>query len=103
MTFSDSRSPDDAGTTAPPREAIDRRAERILKQSGYSALREVVCEAQEGLIHLSGCMRSHFLKQIAQATVSRIEGVHGVINRIKVNVPGPAHDSDKTAPLPDRR
>lgn len=61
-----------------------REAERVLRQSGYVALRRVQCEWQNGVIALGGKVPSFFLKQMAQTLVSQVEGVRRVENRIKV-------------------
>lgn len=96
MTSSKPAGLDKVHPTAQSLEGIGPQAEHILKQSGYSALREIGCKAHEGLLYLSGRVRSHYLKQIAQASVSKVEGVHGVINQIEVDVSGPAQGPTPT-------
>jgi osmotically-inducible protein OsmY len=66
------------------RPCLARRIEDRLRRSGYLALREVACDTRGGVVRLRGCLPSYYLKQIAQATVSEVEGVRQIINRIKV-------------------
>jgi osmotically-inducible protein OsmY len=63
---------------------VASEAERVLRQSGYVALRRVQCEWQDGVIALGGKVPSFFMKQMAQTLVSQVVGVRRVDNRIKV-------------------
>jgi hypothetical protein len=67
-----------------PEATVIHEAERVLRQSGYVALRRVQCEWQDGVIALGGKVPSFFLKQMAQTLVSQVLGVRRVNNRIKV-------------------
>lgn len=68
--------------------AIHRTAEERLRDSGYFALRDVVCMAYEDVVYLHGRLPSYFLKQLAQEIAAGVEGVRRVINRIDVLRPG---------------
>jgi osmotically-inducible protein OsmY len=63
-------------------------AENRLRHSGHLALRDIACEAREGVLRLRGRVPSYYLKQIAQAIVAEVEGVVAVINQIEVAVSG---------------
>jgi osmotically-inducible protein OsmY len=66
--------------------AIVRRAQERLTLSPYAALGRVTSSYHQGALELRGCLPSHYLKQVAQELVSRIEGVSHVINQIEVRV-----------------
>lgn len=59
-------------------------AQSRLDQSGYAVLRRVRCEFRDGLLRLSGCLPSQYLKQVAQAAVADVVGVVAVANEIEV-------------------
>jgi hypothetical protein len=82
-------------TTSPDLPAAARRAEERLSQSTYLALRRVSCFAGGNAIYLSGCLPSHYLKQVAQEMVLGVEGVGYVINRIIVPTPAPGRGSGR--------
>jgi osmotically-inducible protein OsmY len=71
-------------SVAPGTEA---ESSRRLRHSGYSALWDVSCEADGATVHLRGRLRSHYLKQMAQAIVAEVEGVRRVVNLIEVAAP----------------
>jgi hypothetical protein len=71
-----------------PEVAIIRRIERALRQSGYSAHRDVSCVALGQALYLRGCLPTYHLKQVAQELVARVAGAHRVINCIEI-VPAP--------------
>jgi osmotically-inducible protein OsmY len=62
--------------------------EQRLGASGYLALRRIYCECEceceGGVLCLRGCVRSQYLKQVAQTIAVAVEGVHRVDNRIEV-------------------
>jgi osmotically-inducible protein OsmY len=60
--------------------------EQRLGASGYLALRRIACECEceGGVLCLRGCVRSQYLKQVAQTIAAAVEGVHRVDNRIEV-------------------
>ena len=68
----------------PPQARIQKVIEDRLWRSGYLALRNVSCLAQDDEVHLLGRVPSYFLKQIAQEIAGGVEGVRQVINRIDV-------------------
>src|SRR5262245_54867322 len=63
---------------------IDPKAEESLRRSSYLSLRDVSCLSSEGVLFLHGNLPSYYLKQVAQEIASGVEGVHHVVNRIKV-------------------
>ena len=67
----------------PPLSAAEL-SERQLRNSPYLALRNVTCDSQDGVLVLRGCLPSYFLKQMAQAVVSHVEGVKKILNQIEV-------------------
>ena len=67
-------------------------AEGQLRRSGYLALRDIGCTCCEGLVTLSGCLPTYYLKQIAQHMVAEIEGVREIINQIEVLAPSRRKD-----------
>ena len=81
------RSPHIVGTESAlsTRSRVEKLAERRLRESSYRALRNVRCNYHEGVLTLRGCLRSYYLKQVAQSVVARIEGVELVNNRVEVN------------------
>jgi hypothetical protein len=74
----------------PPRHADPADlAERALRSSPYLALRNVACDCRGGVLTLRGCLPTYYLKQVAQAVVSRIDGVRQIVNDIEVVCSGP--------------
>jgi hypothetical protein len=71
----------------PGRLSIHLEAEDRLRRSGYRALRDISCDARDGVAYLRGHLPSYHLKQVAQATVGGIEGVRRDVNRIEVVAP----------------
>jgi hypothetical protein len=65
---------------------ICRRVESQLGSAGYLALRDVRCELDNGMLCLRGCLRSFYLKQVAQAVAARLAGIPPLENRIEVVV-----------------
>jgi len=59
-------------------------AQSRLEPTGYATLRRVRCEFRDGLLRLSGCLPSQYLKQVAQAAVADVEGIVTVANEIEV-------------------
>ena len=72
---------------APPVSATEL-AERQLRSSPYLALRNITCDSQGGVLVLRGFLPSYYLKQMAQAVVTCVDGVEQVVNQIEV-VTGP--------------
>lgn len=59
-------------------------AEARLSASSHSALRNVFCKYDDGVLVLRGRLNSFFHTQLAQETVAKIEGVERVVNQIEV-------------------
>ncbi len=59
-------------------------ATRRLRNSGYSALGDLRCDAPDGILRLSGRVTCQYLKQVAQEVVTSLPEVHRVVNRIEV-------------------
>ena len=59
-------------------------AEGSLQRSAYLELRRVQCRLRKGILTLAGNVSSHYLRQVAQATVQRLEGVQAIDNRLTV-------------------
>ncbi len=72
-----------AATTALDRVAVEV-VERALRATGYSALRGVQIEIERGVVLLWGRVPTYHLKQLAQATAQRVDGVRGIANGIEV-------------------
>jgi osmotically-inducible protein OsmY len=64
--------------------AIAERAESELRRNPYVALKNIACEHRDGVLILSGCLPTYYLKQLAQEAVFRVQGVERVENRIEV-------------------
>ena len=71
---------------------IEEAAEGHLWRSGYLALRDISCTCREEVVTLRGCLRTYYLKQIAQHVISEIEGVRRIINQIEVRATWGCHD-----------
>jgi osmotically-inducible protein OsmY len=76
-----------AASGARPRAGLALEVEHRLRRSGYLALRDVSCDLYVGTVRLRGRLPSYYLKQVAQAIVSEIAGVHQVINHIEIVAP----------------
>ncbi len=50
----------------------------------HPVLKQVSCEMDDGVLTLRGRVPSYYLKQVAQAAVSRANGVRRIENRIEV-------------------
>ncbi len=78
---------DPENSTSPHLPAIVREVQERLGRSSYRALRDVSCIASDGVLHLHGCLPSHYLKQVAQEVASGAVGVRHLVNRIVVSRP----------------
>ena len=56
-----------------------------FRESPYLALRNVVCDMNQGVAQLEGVLPSYYLKQLAQEIVMQHECVREVNNRIEVH------------------
>ena len=59
-------------------------AERLLRQSAYSQLHRIKCELIDRVLFLRGQVTSFHLKQIAQQSVVRLEGIDRIYNFVEV-------------------
>ena len=66
---------------------VAKAAEARLRTSPFSALRNVLCEYDDGVLILHGRLGSYYHKQLAQETVTSVEGVVRVVNRTEVVIP----------------
>src|SRR5262245_36893001 len=71
---------------APP-QGIAEGAECCLRGNPYLALKNVSCEYHEGVLTLRGCLPSYYLKQMAQAAVSRVAAGARIVHQIEVRLP----------------
>ena len=71
-------SPENLGTIA-------TAAMGCLQASPYHILRRISCDCKDGVLTLKGNLFSFYEKQIAQETVSSVEGVTLVVNDIEVD------------------
>jgi len=63
--------------------ALDEAVFR-LQNSSYLELRRVKCALHKGTLTLSGHVSSHYLRQVAQATVLGLAGIESIDNRLEV-------------------
>lgn len=71
-------------TRIPTDEMVARAVQERLSASCYFALRYVSCEFHEGMLMLRGKVHSFYMKQLAQETVRKIEGVGAIVNALEV-------------------
>jgi osmotically-inducible protein OsmY len=64
--------------------AIGEIAQRRLRESPYFFLKSLNCQFDDGVLTLRGRVPYGQLKKFAESIVSRVEGVHEVVNRIEV-------------------
>lgn len=70
-------------TKAKPRQLRDRLQQQ-LDRTRYPALANVRFEEDAGHVVIRGCVRSYYLKQLAQSIAMRTDGVESITNEIKV-------------------
>jgi osmotically-inducible protein OsmY len=58
--------------------------DRALRATGYLELRELRISVHHGCVTLWGCVRTYYLKQLAQATIMSLPDTQIVENRIVV-------------------
>ncbi len=83
-----------AAERAPRR--VRELAEQRLRSNPYLALKNVSCEFIDGVLTLRGCLPTYYLRQIAQAAVVGMDGVHSVVDQIEV-VPPSARQGQREA------
>ncbi len=80
--------------------AVKAKAEALLRQTSYAALRHVACSLHDGVLTLRGHVPSYYLKQTAQTLLRSIDGVLKISNEIEViPVSGRSQESDAAARL----
>ena len=67
-----------------PQAKISELAKRRLHGNSHQALKNISCTYQDGLLVLQGTLPTYYLKQVAQETLARMEGVERIENRIQV-------------------
>jgi hypothetical protein len=68
-----------------PQDSPQAVAERGLRSSRYPALKHVSCDYRDGVLVLSGCLPTYYLKQIAQEVVAhQFDKVDRLENCIRV-------------------
>ncbi len=60
-------------------------AERILAASPYPAIRRLKCSFCDGEIVIAGSVTSFYLKQVAQITLQKLDGVVRISNIVEVS------------------
>lgn len=73
--------------TLPAASPPDSRGAEVasrLAASGYPSLRNVHCQCRDGVMVLSGTVRSYYLKQMAQTVAGKTDGVGRVENQLEV-------------------
>ncbi len=60
-------------------------ARKCLRGSPYLPLHAVECEYRWGVLILKGQLPTFYYKQLAQETVSRVQGVAEIVNAIEVS------------------
>ncbi|BBO34872.1 BON domain-containing protein [Lacipirellula parvula] len=69
---------------APPRRELIDEVHGALRRSPYVSGHEMTVEASEGVVRLSGAVRSFFHKQMAQELIRRVDGVQRIENCLQV-------------------
>ena len=65
-------------------EVLCQGAKGRLCSTGYRSLRRLGCTVAAGVVTISGCVPSYFLKQMAQEAVMRLDHVRKVRNLVIV-------------------
>ena len=76
------------GPNSEPSATVDlmtQEAQRRLEDAGYRALRNLTIQNQEDVLILQGRVPTFYLKQLAQALIRDIDGLRGVVNRLRVD------------------
>ena len=66
-------------------EILESRVRQEFATCGYSALRQVHVSSRGGCVYLEGQVPSYYLKQLAQVTALRAEGVTWICNELAVS------------------
>jgi BON domain len=75
------RSPDSG---CPGDDRLRIAALKLLRSSGFAALRRLRCEVTEAVVIVHGVVPSYYLKQMAQAVILRLNGIRSVMNLVEV-------------------
>lgn len=67
-----------------PDAGLRAAAQRLLARSPFLGVRSIRCEARDGVLTLRGRVASFYLKQIALATVRKLEQAREVRNEVDV-------------------
>jgi osmotically-inducible protein OsmY len=63
---------------------LAQEASRALREAGLPALRDLEIEVTRGVVILWGRVPTYHQKQLAQATVQKLDGVRGIANGVEV-------------------
>lgn len=69
---------------AQQQQMVEQAVEAALQQAGYYALKQIRCEFDRGMLTLCGSVPSFYMKQMAQAAVSRVSGIELIDNQLEV-------------------
>jgi osmotically-inducible protein OsmY len=67
-----------------PNDVVEELARRRLQETSHRALRGISCRYHDGVLTLHGRLPSYYLKQVAQTSVSGVEGVRAISNCVEV-------------------
>ena len=67
-----------------PLEPLANQVQAAFQRLGYRQLRALRCRTEGSTVVLNGTISSFYLKQIAQSTAAKVEGVQRVVNEIEV-------------------
>jgi hypothetical protein len=66
-------------------QAIETLVHAEFLKSPYGAIRAVSCQMNDGLLTLSGCVPSYYLKQVAQRlALNVLQGLAVIVNQLRV-------------------
>lgn len=65
-------------------DSVCTQAEQLLSTNPYLAIRRITCEFRDGVLILTGCLPSYYLKQLAQSVVQQASRVERIENQIQV-------------------
>ncbi|MBA4106795.1 MAG: hypothetical protein C0485_13655 [Pirellula sp.] len=71
-------------TISPPRPKLIDEVHGALRRSPYVSGHDMTVEAAEGVVRISGAVRSFFHKQMTQELIRRIDGVERIENCLQV-------------------
>ena len=86
-----------SGCRWPEDDDLRDAASETLRSSGYPSLRRLRCDVAEAVVRVHGVLPSYYLKQMAQATLQRIDGIRNVINLVEVQGSGVIRAGDHEA------